>query len=132
LRVRSYVAGAMISACLALVLTSCGDSSPGGTVSGTLRILEGGVMYRTVAGDGVVAVRKGGHLKVDAKVSSGHTFRLSVPSGSYRVTSSCVQQPSWLGQPVPTVVIVTPSRITIAAHQSRTVRVRCLVETMVG
>jgi hypothetical protein len=89
-------------------------------------------MYSTVAGDGVVAVHQGGQVIAEAKVASGHTFRLSVPDGSYRITSSCVQPAIPMGQELPTRITVAPNHITVTAHRSTLVRVTCYLETTVG
>ena len=77
------------SMCLGLLLASasCGTSKANGTVSGTFRIMIGGVTYRTLNGRGYVIIRQGSRL-VDKKVaSSGRSFTISVPVGSYQITS---------------------------------------------
>ena len=111
---------------VALTLASCGGSPSVGSVTGTFRIMEGGVTYRSVSGVGKITVSHGQHIVSVRKVLSRHRFDLSVPPGTYRVSSTCVQHPT------PVTEESTWSRVTVSVGRSTMVTIKCLLDPLVG
>jgi hypothetical protein len=117
---------ATILAGIALCFASCGGSPSAGRVTGTFRIMEGGVTYHSVSGFGKITVSHGQRIVSVRKVLSGHRFDLSVPPGSYRVSSTCVQHPTHLTEES------TSSQITVSSGRSSLVSIKCLRDPTVG
>ena len=112
---------------VALTLASCGGSPSMGSVTGTFRIMEGGVTYRSVSGVGKITVSHGHRIVSVRKVLSRHRFDLSVPPGTYRVSSTCVQHPTHLTEES------TSSQVTVSAGRSTMVAaITCLLDPPVG
>jgi hypothetical protein len=113
---------------ISLGFASCGGSDSAGsvTITGTFRIMEGGVTYHSVSGVGKITVSHGQHIVSVRKVLSGNSFHLSVPPGSYRVSSTCIQHPT------PLVEESTLSQVTVSAGRSSMVSIKCLLDPTVG
>jgi len=114
---------------LALALTACGSSGPRGTVTGTARIQEGGVEVVTVAGHATVTVRQGDRLVASTKATSGRTFILSVPPGSYEIGLHCAKPMSGVSVGL---VVDDQAHITIRPGKTSHVNLRCLINAGVG
>ena len=111
---------------VALGFTSCGGSPAAGSVTGMFRIMEGGVTYHSVSGAGKITISHGQHIASVREVLSGHRFDLSVPPGSYRVSSTCVRHPT------PPTEESTSSQVTVSAGRSSMVSIKCLLDPTVG
>jgi hypothetical protein len=111
---------------VAFTFASCGESPTEGSVTGTFRIMEGGVTYRSVSGVGKITVSQGQRIVSVRKVLSRHRFVLSVPAGSSRVSSTCVHRPTSLTEES------TSSQVTVSAGRSTVVSITCLLDPLVG
>jgi hypothetical protein len=92
------------------LLESCGNPTPTGTLTGTFQIVTGGLEYGTVAGAGHIIVRQGTRHLADREVSSGSTFEITLPAGSYQISSTCVQSHFETQLSVPKAAIVKADR----------------------
>jgi hypothetical protein len=127
--VMATIARILVAATLTAVaatFASCGGSPSVGSVTGTFHIMEGGVRYTSVSGVGKITVSHGQRIVSVRKVLSGHRFDLSVPPGSYRVSSTCVRHPT------PLTEESTSSRVTVRAGRSTMVSIKCLLDPTVG
>jgi hypothetical protein len=131
LRWNRHIRGLRGLVCLGLLLTvaSCGASTTDGTLFGSFRIMIGGLTERTLPERGDVIIRQGNRLVDKTVVSSGHSFAISVPAGSYQITSSCKQlspphRPPGASQP--------SSGITIHAGIRTRANLTCTVYTTAG
>jgi hypothetical protein len=72
-----------------------------------------------------VTVKHGKHLVAEKKVRSGHTFVLSVPAGSYEVTSTCAEP----HLPHGLIQQANKRLVTVAAGGTSRISLQCLVST---
>lgn len=126
---RIIILSVLATICVTMFLTSCGDSHSArgstGTLSGTFRIVAGGVEYRTVPGTGDVIVRQGNHRLVNHTVSSESGFKVRLPAGSFQISSSCLQSPQ-------ETQLSASKTVTITAKMATRVDVRCLLDPTTG
>jgi hypothetical protein len=107
------------------VLGGCGTPASTGTLTGTFKIVTGGVEDRTVPGEGHVMVRHGGRRLADHLVSSGSTFKITLAPGSYQVSARCVQSPQETQSS-------TPKQISIEAKVATKADFKCLLNPSAG
>lgn len=121
----SRIAASIVIGISALtLLAGCGGQNSTGTVTGTFQIVTGGVEFRTVPGAGHVIVRDGAR-RVAYQVSSGSTFTIKLPVGSYRIGATCVQSPFETQLSVPKGISVKANAVTRAD-------VQCLLNPTTG
>jgi hypothetical protein len=114
-------------------LAGCG-SQASGSITGSLHILEGGTAYHTVAGSGKLVIREGNRLVATKQVSSGHSFDISLPIGTYKVSATAPDaryqsgtDPATLQQQGPATVTVT-----VTANKTSTVGWSCPIQSAIG
>jgi hypothetical protein len=119
----SVVAG--IAAAVLLAGCSTPTRTSTGILRGEFQIVTGGVEYRTVPGVGDVIVRQGSRRLVNHKVSSGNTFKVTLPVGSFQGGSTCLQSPQ-------ETQYSESKPVAIRANMTTRVDVRCLLNPTVG
>jgi hypothetical protein len=116
------------------VLAGCSTQASTGTIMGRLDILEGGSAYRMVPGNGKLVIHQGSQLVATERVLSGHPFEISLPTGTYTVTSSALNAPCQLGAvpaalPQQGPVTVT---VTVTADKASRVEWSCPIPSAIG
>lgn len=106
-------------------LADCGTPTSTGTLTGTFRIVTGGVEYRTVPGEGYVIVRQGSRRLADHEVLSGSTFKVILRPGTYQISSTCLQSPH-------ETELSVPKTISVEANVATTATVQCLLDPTTG
>jgi hypothetical protein len=109
----------------ATLLGCCGSPTSTGTLTGTFKIVTGGVEYQTVPGAGRVIIRQGRRRLADHQVSSGSTFKITLPPGSYLISATCVQSPQ-------ETQMSTPQQISIETKVATRTHIQCLLNPSTG
>jgi hypothetical protein len=122
-----FIAAIIVTALgVVTLLAACGTTPTSmGTLTGTFKIVTGGVEYRTVPGAGHVIIRQGARRLADHQVSSGSTFKVTLAPGSYQVTATCVQS-------LEKTQLSTPKQISIEAKMATRADIQCLLNPRVG
>jgi hypothetical protein len=108
---------------LMIVLSACGTQAPTGTVTGSVHIVGGGTEYRTVPGGGLLVIREGKRPVARVHVSSGHSFGISLPVGTYEITASVPNAPCQSGDILAEEPRLGPVIVTVTVMASKVSRV---------
>jgi hypothetical protein len=120
------IVASIITAIGALTLLGgCGTPTSTGTLTGTFKVVTGGVEYRAVPGAGHVIIRQGGRRLANHQVSSESTFKVTLAPGSYQVSATCVQTPE-------ETQLSTPKQISIEEKMATRADIQCLLNPTVG
>jgi hypothetical protein len=128
---------------LGLAGSPTGRIETDGEIRGTVNILVGGTTYHPRPGTVIVSVEQEDRLIRTLSVSSGHSFRVSVPPGRYRVLIGCVPLSSSPcagcertrqvnGLMTRTQTLVPTSAVVVETDRSVNVNYSCVVDPGLG
>jgi hypothetical protein len=119
---------------LMIVLSACGTQAATGTITGGVHIVEGGVEYRTVPGGGLLLIREGKRPVARVRMSSGHSFGISLPVGTYEITASAPNAPCQSGDILAQEPRLGPVTVTVTVAANKTSRVgwSCPIPSAIG
>lgn len=119
---------------LTIVLSACGTQSATGTITGSVHIVDGGVEYRTVPGDGWLVIRQGKQPVTRVHVSSGRPVGISLPVGTYEITPSVPNAPCQSGDMLAQDSRLGPVTVTVTVVAKKTSRVEwsCPIPSATG
>jgi len=124
-RLRLVVSSIVTAIGTLTLLGGCGTPTSTGTLTGTFKIVTGGVKYQTVPSAGHVIIRQGNRRVAYHQVSSGSTFKVTLAPGSYLISATCVQSPQ-------ETQASTPKQISIEVKMATRADIQCLLNPTVG